>query len=427
MAEAAAAAKKDEGNSKFKAELYEEAIELYTSAIELDPNMHVSYSNRSACYVKLKKYEEALADGLKCVELMPSWEKGYNRVAAAYQGLKEWDKAIEICRVGIENTPGDSLQKMIEEVSVIGKRDDFIRELQGSWHGKVNEVIGGYDQAMEFDGNKSVTVTVLGRASPGTYWVDAAKDPKHLTIQMQPPSQPGMPYMPPVPPVPYIARIDESGLHLCCPYMKMERPTEFVGPGYCLMKKGKLVVEDTSSDLKDLGRIERLRLCAQELTKKLPNTKLEEPSPTDSEEQASEKLMAQVRFESSMYETQQRFGEDCVKEVIEASRGMGSLDVRQLKEIEPMIKKLKVCGLIESDEPQPEPSIASLASSGPKVQGPPAESKKSAPSDKVESRRGEADPDSGSSDVDTATVAVALVAVAAVASFVYVLWRRQRR
>merc|ERR1712139_346385 len=98
------------------------------------------------------------------------------------------------------------------------------------------------------------------------------------------------PGMPPPPPVPYIARIDEVGLHLCCPYLKMERPTEFVGPGYVLMKKGSMNVID-DSEVASLSQTEKYRRCVQELLKVLPTRKLEEPSVSDSEDAAGEKLM----------------------------------------------------------------------------------------------------------------------------------------
>lgn len=41
------------------------------------------------------------------------------------------------------------------------------------------------------------------------------------------------PGMPPPPPVPYIAKVDGQGMHLCCPYMKMERPERFEGAWPC--------------------------------------------------------------------------------------------------------------------------------------------------------------------------------------------------
>merc|ERR1719382_1176030 len=93
---------------------------------------------------------------------------------------------------------------------------------------------------MEFIDNASVRVEVLGRSITGKYWLGCHTDNNVVfNLNIQVPMADVPPGMPPPPPVPYIARIDDEGLHICCPYMKMERPSDFEGPGYCLMKAGK--------------------------------------------------------------------------------------------------------------------------------------------------------------------------------------------
>lgn len=57
-----AAALKDQGNKAFAAKRYDEAIEIFTQAIALDPSNHVLYSNRSAAKAGKKMWAEALAD-----------------------------------------------------------------------------------------------------------------------------------------------------------------------------------------------------------------------------------------------------------------------------------------------------------------------------------------------------------------------------
>jgi stress-induced-phosphoprotein 1 len=56
-------------------------------AIELDPQNHVLYSNRSACFASLKEFDKALEDANVCVGLSPQWSKGYGRKGAALHGL----------------------------------------------------------------------------------------------------------------------------------------------------------------------------------------------------------------------------------------------------------------------------------------------------------------------------------------------------
>lgn len=66
---------KTQGNEALAQNKLDEAIQLYTEAIDLDPYNHILYSNRSAAYTKAEKYELALTDAEKTVELKPDWAK----------------------------------------------------------------------------------------------------------------------------------------------------------------------------------------------------------------------------------------------------------------------------------------------------------------------------------------------------------------
>ena len=48
-----AAEYKNLGNDAFKNQKYEESIEFFTKAIEINPSDHVFYSNRSGAYASL--------------------------------------------------------------------------------------------------------------------------------------------------------------------------------------------------------------------------------------------------------------------------------------------------------------------------------------------------------------------------------------
>lgn len=53
---------KSRGNKAFAAKSYDEAIDLFSQAINLDPSNHVLYSNRSAARAGKKQYDAALED-----------------------------------------------------------------------------------------------------------------------------------------------------------------------------------------------------------------------------------------------------------------------------------------------------------------------------------------------------------------------------
>jgi len=428
-AAAQAAALKDEGNVKFKAGDYAAAVELYAKSLEINNQQHLVFSNRSAAYLKLGKADAALQDAEQCVELEPKWAKGYSRHAAALQELKRWDEAVATCKAGLASSSGDGLTKMLSEV----QQRRFQDSLMGVWNGTVNEVLGGYDQEMDFLDEHQVRVEVLGRSIIGRYWVDCSHEPHHLNIQV--PMQDVPPGMPPPPPVPYIARIDDEGLHLCCPYLKMERPTDFEGPGHCIMKKGALAKSDNSA-VDKLSRSEKLLQCAQELLKALPSRKLEDVSQTDSEDAAGEKLMAQVRFESSMFSVQNKFGEDTMKEVLGATKGTSAPpELAGTKELEELIDKLKRCGILEE-----EPSAAAAAAQAPAKSTAKEEAAKTAGEKSVDSGTAAAAPaaadgsdsnpaksaDGEDSSGDCALAAGLLVGVAAIAAGL-LAFQRQRR
>ncbi|KAJ2782428.1 Hsp90 cochaperone [Coemansia interrupta] len=102
---------KTQGNAAFAAGNHDEAIKLFTQAIELDPTNHVLYSNRSASLASLKKYEDALADAEKTVELKPDWPKGYSRKGAALFGLQRLAEAKDTYEAGLKYDPENALLK----------------------------------------------------------------------------------------------------------------------------------------------------------------------------------------------------------------------------------------------------------------------------------------------------------------------------
>ncbi|KAG7671793.1 putative Hsp70-Hsp90 organizing protein 3 [Nannochloris sp. 'desiccata'] len=90
------------GNTAFSAGKFEEAIQHFSDAIAVDPNNHVLYSNRSACFSSLMRYQEALDDAEKVVSIKPDWAKGYSRKGAALHGLRRFDDAVATFEKGLE-------------------------------------------------------------------------------------------------------------------------------------------------------------------------------------------------------------------------------------------------------------------------------------------------------------------------------------
>eukprot|EP00850_Spirogloea_muscicola_P014647 SM000106S13995 [mRNA] locus=s106:378050:382571:- [translate_table: standard] len=102
---------KARGNAAFSAGSFEDAARHFSDAIELAPDNHVLYSNRSAAYASMHKYGEALADAQRTVELRPDWGKGYSRLGAALVGLRRHQDAVDAYRKGLVYDPSNEALK----------------------------------------------------------------------------------------------------------------------------------------------------------------------------------------------------------------------------------------------------------------------------------------------------------------------------
>lgn len=92
---------KREGNELFKAGDNLGAIECFGAAIDLDPENHVLYSNRSAASLNLLRTRDAVADAEECVDIAPQWSKGYSRLGAALLADKQPEKAVAAYKKGL--------------------------------------------------------------------------------------------------------------------------------------------------------------------------------------------------------------------------------------------------------------------------------------------------------------------------------------
>lgn len=80
------------GNDVFAEGNYEEAIHLYTFAIQLAPEDHpelyIFFSNRSECHLKLNQDLKALEDAMSALKLNPNHDKSIHRKNRAEARMK---------------------------------------------------------------------------------------------------------------------------------------------------------------------------------------------------------------------------------------------------------------------------------------------------------------------------------------------------
>ncbi|CAH1980068.1 unnamed protein product [Acanthoscelides obtectus] len=88
---------KEQGNTAFKNSEYDQAVRLYTKAINVtkgeNRNLAVYYKNRAAAHLKQQKYQEALEDCDKCLEIVPSDPKALFRRCQALEALGRLEEA----------------------------------------------------------------------------------------------------------------------------------------------------------------------------------------------------------------------------------------------------------------------------------------------------------------------------------------------
>ena len=116
---------KAQGTQAFKNEKYEEALKLYTQAIENCSDSNMLFTNRASCLNAMERYEEAIVDCDKALIIEPNCcacsSRTYIQKGRAYMGLGQFDEARkcynDLRRVGQE-VMADICLKRLNEISV---------------------------------------------------------------------------------------------------------------------------------------------------------------------------------------------------------------------------------------------------------------------------------------------------------------------
>jgi serine/threonine-protein phosphatase 5 len=117
---------KSRANQLFQAKHFDQAIEYYTRAIELDNSVAAFYANRAFAYLKMECYGLALADADKAIELDPGYVKAYYRRAMAYMPLGNYHKSVQDLRRVCQMAPNDiDAKRHLQECQKIVKKIDF--------------------------------------------------------------------------------------------------------------------------------------------------------------------------------------------------------------------------------------------------------------------------------------------------------------
>ena len=112
------------GNGHFAKSEWEEAIAGYTNAIKLNPLDETYYSNRSACFLKVRKNNEALNDAVICRYLKPKWVKGCYRLSMARLALERFEDAAVAAWEGLNLDEGNpELETLVTKCIKKGRKE----------------------------------------------------------------------------------------------------------------------------------------------------------------------------------------------------------------------------------------------------------------------------------------------------------------
>ncbi|GAA5905220.1 hypothetical protein JCM8208_000319 [Rhodotorula glutinis] len=103
---------KEQGNTAFKEQRTDEAIQKYSDAMDADPDNEtikaVLLSNRAAAYLRAKNYASAITDCTTCVTLSPSHFKAFRTRARAHLAQEDFEAAVRDFKQAFELAPQGS-------------------------------------------------------------------------------------------------------------------------------------------------------------------------------------------------------------------------------------------------------------------------------------------------------------------------------
>lgn len=109
---------------------FDEAVELYTKAIELCETEAVYYANRSFAYLKTELYGGALSDASKAIEIDPKYSKAYYRRATANMALGKFKLALKDYEAVYRAHPNDPGNHFCD----LSRRENFLNIKSNVWY-----------------------------------------------------------------------------------------------------------------------------------------------------------------------------------------------------------------------------------------------------------------------------------------------------
>ncbi|NEQ65096.1 MAG: tetratricopeptide repeat protein [Symploca sp. SIO2D2] len=126
------------GNLLISAESYEDSLDCYQKAIDLNPQSVDAWVNRAYALINLERYEEALESSQTAIDLEPQSVNGWANRAEALDSLERYKEALESFQQAIDLEP--------QSVNGWANRGHTLRNLQ-----QYEEALSACEQALKID------------------------------------------------------------------------------------------------------------------------------------------------------------------------------------------------------------------------------------------------------------------------------------
>ena len=152
---------------------YLKAIEHYSNAIGLNPELYTAYNNRGTAYLSKGELDQAIGDFDKAIELNPNDAMAYNNRGHAYRSKGELDQAIEDFDKAIQLNPDDAKTYSNRGIAYLNK-------------GELDQAIEDFDKAIQLNPNDAIAYNNRGNAYSSKGEPDRAIKDYNKAIQLNP-------------------------------------------------------------------------------------------------------------------------------------------------------------------------------------------------------------------------------------------------
>ncbi|MCX6674748.1 MAG: tetratricopeptide repeat protein [Methanothrix sp.] len=170
---------------------YDEALQAYDKAIQIDPKLEMAWSNKGSVLDSLGKYDEAIKAYNVAIKLNPNYSDAWNNKGYALEKLGKYEEAVIACDKAIEIDPQNTEAwnnkckalngqgKYYEAVKICDLAIQINAQNAGAWGnkgialhglGQDNEAINCFDKVLEID-----PLDVNGWYSKGTVLMNLGK------------------------------------------------------------------------------------------------------------------------------------------------------------------------------------------------------------------------------------------------------------